>query len=1084
MSNPAPPLDTRDAASLRGDLATDVARNVAGWQPVDPSTGKTDETTAALIGVFARFCEVTIERLNRVPEKNFLAFLDLLGVSRMPPQPARVPLTFTLAAGSIADAVVPAGTRASATPSPTAKDPVIFETERELTVAAVNLQTVLAVDAEHDSIGDHSALPASPGARAVRIFAGDRPNEHLLYVGHLGLGAQNINRVEIQMQAQEPPPGETELRASDLLWETWDGTTWRAVSLEDITPPATFDGVFAFTRPHPIPPSTIAGVTNCWMRCRPARPLSPSLTPVSGMFCAGLLPSLFGLQVSTDVAGDSIAPDAVLLNGQPLDVTKPFLPFGERPVPGDALYVASGLAFAQPGATVTLVSPVINPTGGGATFPPPTRATANLTLRWEIWTGAGWTSLGTSSPSNGANTLLRDDTRAFTRGSPNTVEIDVPAGVVPTTLNGVTSYWIRVQIASGSYVVDPAVDAPVFAPPMMGSMALDYEFDVSEAPADVITYNNREYENLTALLIQGGSRPPFRALPALQPALYVAFSIPAARKAFPRVPISLYHGLQPLAYGERVTPLHPDVSVRPANAGGRAEHTFVLTNSTAGSMRFDLAVRGQVWSSSVSPSQVSLAPGESREVTVTVDVPSLSDLPVGASNDRGALFVSMGGAIGVAEFETQIAPIDERTRRIRWEYWNGTEWTTLSVADDTEGLTTSGAVELLGPSDIAVASFFGTSGYWVRALFERGEDALDPRLQTMALNTTVAIQAVTVLDELLGSSDASASQQFRTVRAPVLRNSQMLEVRENDVWVAWSEVPDLYASGPQDRHYVLDALTGEILFGDGVQGRIPPRGTGNIRIARYRTGGGSVGNVAAGTVGQMRTTVPLVTKVINVEAAAGGADAESMDEVVARAPRTLRHGDRAVAAQDYEDLARLASPEVARAKCVPVRRLQSDPLGRVSAPGVVSVIVVPESTAAKPLPSMELLTRVTKFLDARQTSVAEVAAVGPLYVRIDVVADVVLKTLEGASRIEETIRARISAFLHPLTGGRDGAGWDFGRLPHPSDLHAVIGDVPTVDHVRELDVLQVEELEDAAATGRFLVYSGRHQITLSLAPVK
>jgi hypothetical protein len=110
-------------------------------------------------------------------------------------------------------------------------------------------------------------------------------------------------------------------------------------------------------------------------------------------------------------------------------------------------------------------------------------------------------------------------------------------------------------------------------------------------------------------------------------------------------------------------------------------------------------------------------------------------------------------------------------------------------------------------------------------------------------------------------------------------------------------------------------------------------------------------------------------------------------------------------------------------------------------------------------------------------------AVGPLYVRIDVVADVVLSTLEGTSRIEETIRARLAAFLHPLTGGRDGTGWDFGRQPHLSDLHAVIGEVPAVDHVRELSVNQVEELTGAISTGRFLVYSGQHQITLSFAPV-
>ena len=37
---------------------------------------------------------VLIERLNRAPDKNFLAFLDMIGVSLLPPIPARAPVQF------------------------------------------------------------------------------------------------------------------------------------------------------------------------------------------------------------------------------------------------------------------------------------------------------------------------------------------------------------------------------------------------------------------------------------------------------------------------------------------------------------------------------------------------------------------------------------------------------------------------------------------------------------------------------------------------------------------------------------------------------------------------------------------------------------------------------------------------------------------------------------------------------------------------------------------------------------------------------------------------------------------------------
>jgi len=83
----------------------------------EPTELKQRALLDAAIGVFARFCEIVAQHLNQVLNKNFLAFLDLLGTSRLPPQPARVPLTFTLVAGSSpSDTLVPAGTQCAAPP--------------------------------------------------------------------------------------------------------------------------------------------------------------------------------------------------------------------------------------------------------------------------------------------------------------------------------------------------------------------------------------------------------------------------------------------------------------------------------------------------------------------------------------------------------------------------------------------------------------------------------------------------------------------------------------------------------------------------------------------------------------------------------------------------------------------------------------------------------------------------------------------------------------------------------------------------------------------------------------------------------
>jgi predicted phage baseplate assembly protein len=142
----------------------------------------------------------------------------------------------------------------------------------------------------------------------------------------------------------------------------------------------------------------------------------------------------------------------------------------------------------------------------------------------------------------------------------------------------------------------------------------------------------------------------------------------------------------------------------------------------------------------------------------------------------------------------------------------------------------------------------------------------------------MATQTLTLENELLGSSNGKPGQTFHTARTPVLTELH-LEVREgegagDDAWVPWQEVESWSSSTHGDRHFVVNRETGEITFGDNVNGRVPPRGTNNVRLPRYQTGGGVAGNQPPGTIGQLRTTVPYVDAVINLEAAVGAGAAD------------------------------------------------------------------------------------------------------------------------------------------------------------------------------------------------------------------
>jgi predicted phage baseplate assembly protein len=231
---------------------------------------------------------------------------------------------------------------------------------------------------------------------------------------------------------------------------------------------------------------------------------------------------------------------------------------------------------------------------------------------------------------------------------------------------------------------------------------------------------------------------------------------------------------------------------------------------------------------------------------------------------------------------------------------------------------------------------------------------------------------------------------------------------DQEQWVTWQEVPDFYASDPTNPHYTLDRQTGELRFGDGQNGRLPPEGQNNIRAAHYRTGGGQRGNREAQTIVQLKTSIPYLAEVINYEAAVGGAEQESIEQVKRYAPRQLRHRDRAVTIEDVEDLAFAASSEVARTKAIPPQfrpmNLWLDldqepgelPIHQRALAGEMGLIIVPHSSAPRPVPTPALIARVQQYVQARASATAKLWVSGPQWVEVQIATTIVPTSIETA----------------------------------------------------------------------------------------
>jgi len=183
--------------------------------------------------------------------------------------------------------------------------------------------------------------------------------------------------------------------------------------------------------------------------------------------------------------------------------------------------------------------------------------------------------------------------------------------------------------------------------------------------------------------------------------------------------------------------------------------------------------------------------------------------------------------------------------------------------------------------------------------------------------TTTGVIALhgTTISETIGSSDGTAAQKFSLSSTPLATKpsgSSSLEVyvAEGGPPILWAEVDNFLQSGATDTHYRIeidetDLVT--VIFGDGVNGKIPGSGTNNV-TATYRVGGGRSGNrVGPNRLTKLNGNYPFVDSVTNPEQPSGGRDKESIDEAKGQGPATLKAMDRGVNHLDYAALAKEVS---------------------------------------------------------------------------------------------------------------------------------------------------------------------------------
>jgi hypothetical protein len=719
------------------DLKELIRRIQPGQEPQDGDPG------LALIKIFAHMAEEVIHRLNRVPQKHFEAFLDMLGITLLPSGAAKAPVTFYLAEGSENHVMIPKGT-------PTAAGDTVFETRENMWATPAKLVRAFALDGTTDQI---FPLPAeiingknnstAVQKKGIELFTGENLQTHILYLGHAEL-FQTAGEVKYEISGLNGP-------FETLTWKYGgeEKTVGNETGEEIITTDwHSFTGVYRNeengnlvldkSNNDEIKEKEINGIKSMWVQC------IAGASPRDQFESFGININELTVAKPKQEGETGFSPDMIFCNDIPVEVPateNPIYPFGTRPARFHAFYIGSREAFSKKDAQITLHVEI------DSTIQ--VKQNDELQLSWEYGTTRGWKIIP------GVNyKFLKSSEVSFT----------CPTDMETVNVGGQDNYWLRVRIIEGDYgkevKFDPAVklseeEEPMgkwvkdsILPPRVSQVTISYELPPTPLQ-HIAAQNNLEF--------QGDIQQPFVPLVEEHQALYLGFD-----KQIQKGPISIYFSFE--------TPREPNKS----------------------------------------------------------------------------------------------------TSTIKWYYRTAhKKWEELEVIDNTRHLTENGIVEFFVPPGFTRNSLLGNRLYWIKVLDSAHEMHNRPGIKGIYLNTTTVHQVQTIKNETLGSGNGRPGQTFQLRKTPVISEEIWMEEtrtltpeekraipEENNektlreikdetgkttgLYVRWQAKDDFFGSSAKDRHYVIERANGRVLFGDGIHGMIPAKGSGNI-IASYRVGGGRKG---------------------------------------------------------------------------------------------------------------------------------------------------------------------------------------------------------------------------------------------------
>ncbi|MGW7465474.1 putative baseplate assembly protein [Streptomyces xantholiticus] len=304
MSLPEPNLDDRRFQDLVDEAKRMLQQRCPEW-----SDHNVSDPGVTLIEAFAHMTDQLIYRLNRVPAKNHLAFLDLIGLTLHPPTAARTDVTFWLSAPQDQTVQVREGTEV-ATHRTETEEAVVFSTLRELAVVPVELTALAVATGEPGAVAADQGPELSGGHGVPCFSAVPRPGDAVLF----GL-SQAAPSCVVALRLDFPVAGHgIDPDHPPLAWEAWTAEGWTRCEVDR-------DGTGGFNRPGDVLLQLPAGHLSSvearqragWLRCVVQAPVegqrtysaTPRLLSAEAFTIGGTAPAVHAERADEELLGVS-----------------------------------------------------------------------------------------------------------------------------------------------------------------------------------------------------------------------------------------------------------------------------------------------------------------------------------------------------------------------------------------------------------------------------------------------------------------------------------------------------------------------------------------------------------------------------------------------------------------------------------------------------------------------------------------------------------------------------------------------------------------------------------------------------------